>query len=648
MTLYFTLFLAGMLTILLPCILPLVPIVVGASVAGRSPWRPLCAVGGMVVSFLAFTFLLFIVLAQFVTLADVLRVATYDALLLFGAGFLTERRVVRFGVSALGGYFFIRWGFVGVATGAIVGIVAMALGGRIATWIQQQGADAQAKAREQFGADRPLTAFLVGLTMGLVWVPCAGPGLGFAFALVRDEPGLRAFLALLAYALGTAVPLLLVGYGGQFAVHSARSLTRFSGAAKHVAGALLLLTALGLQYQWIIAFETFLAEHTSYGSLATDWEERLFQQQPPPELPTGEVDAGQFASVSVSSNGGASSTASVPTSAAALSSTVAVSAFSSSASMVQRNIAPQPSDLPKISRAPTELPGGPWHNSQPLRLGDLKGKVVLIDFWTYSCINCIRTLPYIRGYWDKYKDAPFVLIGVHTPEFVFEKDQKNVADAIEKYKLTYPIVQDNDFTIWRSFANRYWPAKYLIDADGYIRYTHFGEGDYEETDAAIASLLKEIGVDVEGGAMPTESDAERRTITPETYLGERSWPSLANGESQPVDTVETYRMPESLALHQYALDGMWQLTDDGERQTLRSDAGDIRLHFLGGECNIVLGRPESGTATMEVIVDGKTTQTITVDANDLYQVYDGEYGDHDILLRFRGAGVGAYAFTFGS
>ncbi len=634
MTLYVTLFLAGVLTIFLPCILPLVPIVVGASVSGRSPWRPLCAVAGMVVSFLGFTFLLFVALAQFVALADILRVATYDTLLLFGIGFLTERRWLRFGVSIGGGAFFARWGAPGMALAAVAGCIAMLMGGAVATWLQQRGVDAQGKARQRFGSDQPLTAFLVGLTMGLVWVPCAGPGLGFALALVRDEPGLRAFLALSAYALGTALPLLLVGYGGQFAVHSARSLARFSGVAKHIAGGLLILTALGLQYQWLVNLQTYLVERTSYGLLASDWEERLFADQEPPLPGLPAADA-------------ASSQSSASSAAPSIASAARSATSSSATSMPLRNVEPQPSPLPKISRAPTELPGGPWHNSVPLKLGDLRGKVVLIDFWTYSCINCIRTLPYIRGYWDKYKDAPFVLIGVHTPEFVFEKDQKNVADAIARHKLTYPIVQDNDFHIWRSFANRYWPAKYLIDAEGYIRYTHFGEGDYEETDAAIAGLLREIGVDVQAGGVAATAPVVRNDITPETYIGERSWPSLENGAVLPTDDVIAYTAPATLPLHRYALDGSWQL-EDGERQILRGKTGEIRLHFLGGECNIVLGKPPAGAATVEVMVDGVAGPTLPVDANDLYPVFKGAYGEHNITLRFAGEGVSAYAFTFGS
>jgi thiol-disulfide isomerase/thioredoxin len=277
-----------------------------------------------------------------------------------------------------------------------------------------------------------LTAFVIGLTLGLVWVPCAGPALGFALTLVRDQPGPQALLALTAYGVGAAVPLLLVGYGRQIAAASIRSFNAYSGRIKQVSGALLVLCALAFQYGWFEQAQVWIAENTNLNSFGNGIEDALF--------------------------------------------------------------APMQEDrLPKIVRAPEFIGLGPWHNSEPFTLASLKGKVVLVDFWTYSCINCIRTLPYMEGYWQKFKDMPFVLLGVHTPEFVFEKDKQNVADAIKRHGLTYPIAQDNDYGTWSAFANRYWPAKYLIDADGYIRYTHFGEGGYDETDLAIQSLLKELG-----------------------------------------------------------------------------------------------------------------------------------------------------------
>src|SRR3989344_4043345 len=481
-------FTAGALTILLPCILPLVPIVLGVSIAGRSKWRPLLTILGMLVSFVGFTFLLLVVLSNFVTLADYIRISTYYILFMFGVAFVTKDRYLQLMGAILGGFFYWDYGWIVMTVAETIGVTAMELGAKVAAKIQQAGTQIQTKAAKGLGKENPVTVFIIGLTMGLVWVPCAGPALGFAFALVRDEPGLRAAGLLTAYGVGTAVPLLLIGYGGQAATQYARVLSRYSGRIKQAAGVLLILTALGLQYHWFRTVEVFLASKTSYGNIGVDLERKLFGEdmEEPKE---------------VSSSGMA-----LP-------------------------------KLPKIVRAP-ELTGlSAWHNSEPLTMASLRGKVVLIDFWTYSCINCIRTLPYIEAYWNKYKKTPFVLIGVHTPEFVSEKSEKNDAKAIKDYGLTYPVAQDNDFGTWNAFSNRYWPAKYLIDAEGYIRYTHFGEGGYEETDEAIASLLAEIGVRMEEAedAEESEDSKERRNLTPEIYLGERSWPSLHNAEGNPSD-----------------------------------------------------------------------------------------------------------------
>ncbi len=595
MTLFITLFLAGLLTILLPCILPLIPIVLGVSIAGRSKWRPPLMIVGMLVSFIGFTFLLLVVLDQFVELADYIRLATYYILLLFGIAFLMHHRPARFLGAILGSAFFLSKGWIAVIGGAVSGIIAFELGGRIAARIQQFGANVQQKTRKEFGQDSPMTSFIIGLTLGFVWVPCAGPALGFVFALVRDEPGLRALLALASYGLGTAVPLLLIGYGGQAAAHSVRAMSRYTGIMKQVSGVLLILTAIALQFRLFEKAQIWLLDHTSFGDLGTRIEERLFKDDTIP---------------------------------------------STDQTM-------EKSSLPRITRAPEFTGLGPWHNSEPFSLASLKGKVVLIDFWTYSCINCIRTLPYIQGYAEKYQDAPFVLLGVHTPEFVFEKSEQNVAEAIERHGLTYPVAQDNDFGTWRAFANRYWPAKYLIDAEGYIRYTHFGEGDYEETDRAIQSLLAEIGVDVSGELMEGEQ-SRRRDQTPETYLGARSWPALGNARGAPSSTVVSYEAPESMRLHTYYLAGEWQLRDD-EHQILRSDEGEIYMRFLGSEINLVLGLEEGAEpSTIDVEVDGEHEKTFTVDFHDLYTLYDGEYGEHDIILRIRGKGLEGYAFTFGS
>lgn len=591
-SLVIALFIAGLLTILLPCIFPLLPIVLGVSIAGHSKMRPLMTVAGMLVSFVASIFLLNVLLNEFVELADIVRIATLEILFLFGVGFLLEKRSYRMIGAVLAGLFFWDKGIVAMIIAAAAGVIAMEIGGRIATKIQQLGATTQGAVREEFGNESLLTAFLVGCTMGLVWVPCAGPALGFVLTIVREQPGSLAALYLLSYAVGAGIPLLLIGYGGQAAVHSVRSLSRFSGRIKQASGALLILSAIG------IASNVFVNLQTSgdFGNLGNAIEQRLFGPASDDNEP-------------ITSD----------------------------------------TKLPNYGKAPEEfIDAGEWFNSAPLQLKDLKGKVVLIDFWTYSCINCIRTLPYIQAYWEKYKDQPFVLIGVHTPEFTFEKSPTNVAAAIKKYGLTYPVVQDNNYGTWRAFDNHYWPAKYLIDAKGNIRYTHFGEGRYGETDAAIASLLKEIGAGsgkaMDLPAMPAEND--RKPVTRETYLHSRSWSAFANAMGAPDPNEHMYVMPETLPLHTFALDGVWQLIDD-ERQVLQGNAGKIRIHALAGEVNLVLGTEDGKAVQADVIVDGKASKSLTIKGHDLYALFKGDYGEHDIVLQLHGGNVAAYAFTFG-
>ena len=613
MTLYLTLFIAGMLTILLPCILPLLPIVLGVSIAGRSKWRPLLTVLGMILSFVGFTFLLTVVLGEFVELADIIRIATNYILLLFGIGFAIQNRNASILFALFGAFFFIEKGPLAIVVATIVGVALLLTGARIASKIQQFGTNTQSAARTSFGSDSPLSAFIIGLTLGLVWVPCAGPALSFALTLVRDEPGLKAAVALTSYAVGTGLPLLLIGYGGQKMTQSVRFLNRYTGAVKTVAGVLFIVTAIALQFNLFQKLQIWLVSNTSFGDIGTRIEERLFNDTMP-DIETEELRAAE---------GGVSSAAmKLPV-------------------------------LPRLIRAPEFSGLGPWHGSEPFTLASLKGKVVLVDFWTYSCINCIRTLPYLQGYWEKFKATDkFVLIGVHSPEFTFEKSRKNVAMAIRQHGLTYPVAQDNDFATWGAFANRYWPAKYLIDAEGYVRFTHFGEGEYEETDLAIQSLLKEIGVEAGTSESAGSGDPAKKSggpITPEIYVGSRSWPAFGGSTIEPDSEVHLYNTPSELLLNKYYFSGSWQLSADQEYQVLRSESGDIRMKFQGGEINLVLGLEEGAKPVQaSVTIDGKAGKTFTIDRHDLYNLFTGEYGVHEIVLTLKGPGAEAFAFTFGA
>ncbi len=619
MSILLTLFAAGVLTILLPCILPLVPIVLGVSLSGRRRSRPLVTVLGMVASFVLFTFLAQLLLQRLVHVANVIRIATDYALLLFGICFLVTRARVRIALAVLGAFaFFWNQGWAVLLSAPVLGGAAVALGGRIAARIQALGAGVQRGSQAGLGRESLLATFIVGLTLGLVWVPCAGPALGFALALVRDERGPKALLALTAYAAGAATPLLLIGYGGQSMVRSARWLTRYSGRIKQFAGGLLLLSAVALQFQLFLGAQTWLAEHTGFGDFGTHLEQRLYGEamaapaEPAPQM----VPAGMAAQAASPAAAAPASTANLP-------------------------------KLPDLGPAP-ELAGlGPWYNSPPLTMASLRGKVVLVDFWTYSCINCVRTLPELRQLWAKYRKQPFVIVGVHAPEFTFEKSPANVAAAIKRHGLSYPIAQDNDLRTWDAFNNRYWPAKYLIDAQGRIRYTHFGEGGDQATQQAIRSLLAEIGHATRASAQAARPTGDEPRISPETYLSSRDWNAFANRAGGANGAQHRYQAPGTLGLDRFALVGTWKLVGD-ERQVLRSDRGEIRYHALAGQVNLVLGMDAHAASVLaQVTVDGKPGKQFTVDRHDLFNLYSGAYGDHEITVRFQGKGVAAYAFTFG-
>ena len=254
-------------------------------------------------------------------------------------------------------------------------------------------------------------------------------------------------------------------------------------------------------------------------------------------------------------------------------------------------------------QAPELTDTGEWFNSPPLKLADLKGKVVLVDFWTYSCINCIRSLPYLEAWYKAYKDTGFVVIGVHAPEFEFEKKADNVAQAVKDYKVTYPVVQDNDLATWRAFNNHYWPAHYLIDKDGRVRREHFGEGEYNQTERAIRALLAEAGdhapndMTVTGPVtVPVSADQ-----TPETYLGYERGANFANRNEFKADQTAHYTLANDLGNNEWSLGGNWKIgpqdsVADGENSTLR-------IKFSAKEVYLVMDGPGSAAVTMTI--DGK-------------------------------------------
>jgi len=306
-------------------------------------------------------------------------------------------------------------------------------------------------------------------------------------------------------------------------------------------------------------------------------------------------------------------------------------------------------------------------NTEPLTISEYIGKkVILVDFWTYSCINCQRTLPYLTSWDEKYRDDGLLIVGVHTPEFEFEKMYDNVVRATEKWGVAYPVVLDNDYSTWRAYRNQYWPRKYLIDIDGYIVYDHIGEGGYDETEKKIVELLNErkqalgeSGSVVMKGGEPSDVDSvdTRQTITRETYLGSARIEFIRNlTRMSCLEDSCTYTFTNTSTLQGYELSGNWK--HEPENVTLESSTGALRIGFMANKVNLVAGSDTSVKA--RILIDGKEVNganagsavengIVTFNEHDLYNLVDlkGEYGSHILEIQFLDSGISAFAFTFG-
>jgi thiol-disulfide isomerase/thioredoxin len=282
-----------------------------------------------------------------------------------------------------------------------------------------------------------------------------------------------------------------------------------------------------------------------------------------------------------------------------------------------------------------------WINSEPLTMASLRGKVVVLDFWTYSCINCLRTLPHVKAWDEAYRDDGLVIVGVHTPEFAFEREAGNVRRSVRDHGIAYPVALDPDYGTWEAWQNRYWPAKYFVDRQGRIRYAHSGEGDYEESERVIRQLLAEDG----GGTLVSgaiEDATPTGPQTPESYLGYRRIDRFVGAEIVP-DREASYSLPRFVPLHHLAYGGRWRVEE--ERIVAGEDA-ELRLHFKGGDVFLVLGT-SGGEKTVDVELDGEHAGSVTVTQDDLYTLVRlPDSGDHVLDLRLS-PGTEAYAFTFG-
>jgi cytochrome c biogenesis protein CcdA/thiol-disulfide isomerase/thioredoxin len=601
--LVFVAFFAGLVTAVSPCVLPILPIVLATGADGDRR-RPYLVIAGLIASFSFFTLASVQIISALGLPSSALRDIAIAILFVFGLTLLVPA------VSAV----FER------ATGRLQRAGAQLMGrstpGSLAS---ATGAGTTFGMAAAPGASNPQKrgsiagGLLTGVGLGLVWTPCAGPILGAITSLAVTSAGSWSTLTIvLAYSIGAGLPLLAIAQGGR-AMMSRLRLRSASVWATRVFGVVVIVTA------GLMAVGADTAISADLTSALPNWTDTLqaLERSNPVQAALSEIQGHSQATGQPASNNA--------------------------------------SGLADAGSAPEFTGIDHWLNSQPLTLAQLRGKVVLVDFWTYSCINCIRTLPYVEGWYQKYAAAGFVVVGVHAPEFAFEHDTGNVSAAIARFGITYPVAQDNEFGTWHAYNNQYWPADYLIDATGHIRDSHFGEGDYDKTEANIRALLKEAGI----SALPTASAANGGvpiggSQTPETYLGSARAAGFQG--TYPSDGTQTLAFPARLDRNAWGLDGTW---DVSSQDITASKAGDkLELSFQARDVYLVMSAPGSVTAHVTIAGAGAPAQgtedvsasgELTVSSSRLYHlVHLPAAGQGTVTITFDTPGAEAFAFTFGS
>jgi cytochrome c biogenesis protein CcdA/thiol-disulfide isomerase/thioredoxin len=485
---------------------------------------------------------------------------------------------------------------------------------------------------------------VLGVAVGFLWAPCAGPILGLILtgaALQGANAGTS--LLLLAYAAGAATSLALaLLVGGRVFQFLKRSLGAGEWLRRGLGVAVLaavVAIALGL--------DTGLLTRVSLAGTSRIEQALVEKAGPARGRPGGAMTGGE------AMTGGAMTGGAMNGGAMAGGGAMQMSARGGQT-------------LPNEGELPPLIGAVAWLNSPPLTPEGLRGKVVLVDFWTYSCINCLRTLPYVRAWASKYKDHGLVVIGVHTPEFAFEKNVDNVRRAVKDLGITYPVAVDNSYAIWGAFFNNYWPADYFVDAQGQIRSHEFGEGNYDKSERLIQTLLNQAGftnvpadlVTAHGQGVEAAPD-EQQVKSPETYVGYTRAENFANVGVLVKDHPNTYSAPSLSQLNQWGLGGVW--TVEGERAILDSVPGRIVFRFHARDLHLVLGPTADGKPVrFRVLLDGKApgeAHGVDVDASGagtvgsqrLYQLIrqTGPVEDRTFTIEFQDAGVQAFSFTFG-
>lgn len=455
-----------------------------------------------------------------------------------------------------------------------------------------------------------VTALLLGASVGLLWAPCAGPILGLVLAgATLSDSDRRTFGLLFVFALGAATSLSIAILASGRVLRILKRGLVAEVWIKRVLGVLVL----GAVTAMATGFDTKILSKIAYLN-THEIEQKLVDRA------TGQVTE---------------------------------------------------NPLSDEGQAPSLGRSSGWLNSPPLTMESLRGKVVLIDFWTYSCINCLRTLPYLKAWGEKYRDQGLVVIGVHTPEFAFERDFENVKNAVQQLGISYPVVVDNEQSIWSSYKNTYWPAHYFIDVQGHIRYHHFGEGKYEESEQVIRDLLQErpkeklreaalpMPIRVESASSQATQSRGAGPISPETYLGYQRQKGFSAIPDIKKNRIEQYRSPVSLGLNHWSISGVWMFSS--EMASLQSHSGTLSFRFQARDLHLVMGaHPKKNGVPFRVSIDGRTlgpdqgkdTDSLgngTVKGHRLYHLIRQKEnsGEHTIRIEFLDSGVEVFAFTFG-
>jgi len=581
-------FVAGAATAVSPCVLPVLPIALSAGATGGRR-RPLGIVAGLTVSF---------------TFAVVALVYLISALGLPNE-FLRDLAIV-----------------VLIAFGAVLMVPPLA--DRLEAWLSRFAGRTGAPKTT---GDGFWSGTLVGASLGILYTPCAGPILGGVIVVTASQTFSAGRLAVaVAYGLGSASVLYLLMLGGRRVV---RPLARRGHALQIATGAVMVLVALAMLGEYDLRFQrqvtaglpSFLVNPAESIEKTASAQSALAAIQDSGGHGIGARAAAD--ELEGSPGGRAESKDAVP--------------------LHDYGPAPEFTDTEKWFNTP----GG-----RPLTLKGLRGRVVLVDFWTYTCINCIRTLPYLEAWDRRYRKDGLTIVGVHSPEFPFEREAANVEAAIKAEGIRYPVVQDNELGTWSAYGNQYWPAEYFIDARGDVRYVHFGEGEYGEKEQVIRELLAEAGDRVGKGMSGAHGlQPSAGVTTPETYLGVARAERFTNPELSP--GLHDFKAPRGLPPNELAFRGPWR----EEFHSATAAGGSLELNFGARHVYLVLGTADGRPRRVKVLLDGKPIGSaagadvhggaVTVTGQRLYELVDLPRVGHHVLRLEPEAGVTGYAFTFG-